>query len=128
MDPIAQRKFGSLREALCFVDLVSALAAPRVWAKAKALPSQAFFREHIEQYQKFLKEWPDPKILRTQKPFEKLRALLMHWEPSPELPRDLILSARVFVASWELGEPDEGWDTWEGHEDDAGPSFDAGPS
>jgi hypothetical protein len=128
MDDAAKEKFGALREAFCFVNLMSALAAPRVWAKVNALPSQALIREHIEHYTKFLQEWADPKILRTKDPFERLCAVLVQWEPSPELPRDLMLSAREFVASWELGEPDEGWDNWEGHKDEEAPSFDATPA
>lgn len=115
-----------MREGFSFVNLATALAAPRIWAKVKELPSPVFIGEQIEHYTRFLREWPDPKILRTKATFETLCAILVQWKPSHELPRDLTLSAREFIAAWELGEPDEGWDTWEGHKDEDTPSFDTG--
>jgi hypothetical protein len=113
------------------INLLGYIASPRLVIKAQQMPSREHFLEHIDQYLEVVErarqspDNPGTKTLMAAEPYaRKLRELCEGWEPSPDVPVDIVQTARTLLAIKGIPEPPGGWDQFEGWPDE--PPADAG--
>ncbi|WP_437893281.1 hypothetical protein [Sorangium sp. So ce124] len=124
-----QEELGKVMGTICgMLSLVSAFAAPRYLAKGNAdkrpTPEQllGLFDDYLflSENMNCADEMDNP-FARTKEPTRRLRALLMRWDFSLTAPDAIVEVAREWLAAYGIPTPDEGWDRWEGPEEDEGP-------
>lgn len=114
------------RATMCFINLMGVFASPRIIAKTPALPAREHIIDHIEDFLGVLARtspsaqpsnedsWrnSEPHVLR-------LRELLRNWVPEQGISPEVINTARTCLLTLGVDEPPEGWDAFEGIEDQA---------
>lgn len=116
---------GAANDALCamtgFYGLSVALAAPKMIAKLKRLPSRDEVLEVIDSYirqidaaKKAPKTTGNAELIAVEPYVMPLRANLATWTPSHEVPDPIKKQARAALAALVLEVPPEGWDLYEG--------------
>lgn len=108
-----------------FTNLMGFIASPRLVSKAPQMPSREHLLEHIDQYLEaieHLRQSPDnpgnQSLMATEPEARRLRELCESWEPSPDVPADIVQTARALLVLQGIPEPPGGWDQFEGLPDE----------
>jgi Uma2 family endonuclease len=122
----AERSAKELATALaCAIDVVALFAAPRVLARAFSeagrLPARDGISKTIEDCAEALGAGVGEMPL--VEPLHALRARLPSWKPGKPAPQAMVDTARAWLRSVGLPEPDEGWDQWEGPRHEPEPAW-----
>lgn len=88
------------------------LAAPRAWAKLKEFPSKEHLLGHIDGFLATFEARPRQEPMREMA--EKLRVMLVSWEPGAEIPQEIARVARALMDYARMPEPPGDWDGYEG--------------
>jgi hypothetical protein len=95
-----------------FLNVGAMLAAPRAWAKLKEFPSKEHLLGHIDSFLATFEARPRQEPMREMA--EKLRVMLVSWEPGAEIPQEIARVARTLMDYARMPEPPGGWDGYEG--------------
>ena len=103
------------------LNLMGYLASPKLIAKFPAVLSPNHLLEHIDGYLAVIEETrgsTDGGFTKTESHALKLRELCVQWQDPAVVPKEMTLAARDLFEAFGLGEPPEGWDSYEGHPDE----------
>jgi hypothetical protein len=110
---------------MCFINLMGFFASPRVIAKAPTLPSREHILKHIEDFIGVLASAShstqpnDGSTWRNSEPHvPRLREFFREWVPEQGISPEVIQIARTCLLAFGVSKPPEGWDGFEGAEDE----------
>lgn len=102
-----------------FLDMITALASPRIMATIAALPpeEQPKFLTSVDAFLVMVPDFQHEKTRAAEAPIHELRALLATWTPGSVVPIEIQSKARIVLTAFRVPEPPEGWDRFEGAPD-----------
>lgn len=129
-DPLGQAAMKNfLMHLVCLMDIASYCAFPKLRAKATGAPPREHILHHLDAYLPIAQKndtaepGPQPKKTMSWVHAVRLRELFSDWTPSLEVPPEIVLESRRFLAGLGFPDPqDEVWDTWDGSEEEPRPS------
>jgi hypothetical protein len=108
-----------------FMNLMGYIVSPRLVAKAPQMPTREHLLEHADAYLVLLenaKQSPDNpgnQAMMAGEPYaRKLRELFQSWEPSTDVPLEVVQTARAFLTTHGIPAPPGGWEQFEGWPDE----------